>query len=100
MVEQMEIILKKRFQSKLDKLLIYLNSEFGEKGVQTFRQSLLSGFYRIKKFPESGSPTGAEEIRSFRAGNHVRVYYKVIGQVIWILNLYDMRQNPSKNIYL
>ena len=38
----MEIILKKRFQSKVDKLLLYLEKEFGKKGVDSFSRSLLA----------------------------------------------------------
>jgi plasmid stabilization system protein ParE len=99
MVERMEVILKKRFQSKVDKLLFYLEQEFGKKGIDTFRRSLLSGLEIIKKYPESGAPTILENVRSFRAGKHIRVYYKVKGNQLIILNMYDLRQDPSKNIF-
>jgi plasmid stabilization system protein ParE len=100
MVERMEVILKKRFQSKVDKLLFYLEQEFGKKGIDTFRRSLLSGLeINKKKFPESGAPTILENVRSFRAGKHIRVYYKVKGNQLIILNMYDLRQDPSKNIF-
>ena len=95
----MEIILRKRFQAKVDKLLIYLEKEFGKKGTDTFRRSLLSGFEIIKKYPESGAPTTVENVRSFRAGKHIRVYDKVKENQLIILNMYDLRQNPSKNIF-
>jgi hypothetical protein len=49
MVERMEVILKKRFQSKVDKLLFYLEQKFGKKGIDTFRRSLLSGLEINKK---------------------------------------------------
>jgi plasmid stabilization system protein ParE len=99
MVERMEVILKNRFQSKVDKLLFYLEQEFGKKGIDTFRRSLLSGLEIIKKYPESGAPTILENVRSFRAGKHIRVYYKVKGNQLIILNMYDLRQDPSKNIF-
>lgn len=95
----MEIILKKRFQSKVDELLLYLEKEFGKKGVDSFRRSLLAGMEIIKKFPESGAPTLVKNVRSFRAGKHIRVYYKVQANQLIILNIYDLRQDPSKNIY-
>jgi hypothetical protein len=37
----MEVIFRKRFQDKLDRLLRYISDEFGEKGVQTFRKALV-----------------------------------------------------------
>jgi plasmid stabilization system protein ParE len=99
LVEAMEIIVRKRFQSKVDKLLLYLETEFGKKGVDTFRMSLIAGIEIIKKFPETGAPTTVENVRSFRAGKHVRVYYKVFRNQLIILNMYDLRINPSKNIF-
>ena len=51
----MEVIYRKRFVNKLEKLLRYISDEFGEKGIVTFKNSLQNRLHTIKQFPESGN---------------------------------------------
>ena len=65
----MEVIYRKRFVNKLEKLLHYISDEFGEKGASTFKSSLQNKLATIKMFPESGQLTHQEGIRSAITGN-------------------------------
>jgi plasmid stabilization system protein ParE len=96
---EMDIVFKKRFQKKVSKLSLYLEKSFGQGSVKKFWSAFDHQISIIRKFPESGAPTKIPGVRSFIAGKHSRVYYKVFDNNIVIINMYDMRQDPSKNIY-
>lgn len=96
---EMDLVFKKRFQKKVSRLSLYLEKSFGQGSVKGFWLAFDHQISIIRKFPESGAPTKISEVRPFIAGKHSRVYYKVVNNIILIINMYDMRQNPSKNIY-
>jgi Txe/YoeB family toxin of Txe-Axe toxin-antitoxin module len=89
-----EIIFKKRFTNKLLKVLIYLEKEWSHKVATNFRISQLS------RQPFTGiASEKIEVIRSVFITRHNRVYYKVKGEKVIILNMYDTRMNPKKKKY-
>lgn len=95
-----KIILKKRFQNKLERLLTYIEGEFGLVIAQKFAQLLERKFHILQQQPFIGqrSPT-IREIRSIRAGKHSRVYYRVEKNKIIVINMYDTRINPKRSKY-
>ena len=95
----MEVIYRKRFVNKLEKLLRYISDEFGEKGIVTFKNSLQNRLHTIKQFPESGQLTQQAGIRSAIAGKHIIIFYKIERSTVVVLNLFDMRMNPKKTPY-
>lgn len=93
-----QIIFKKRFRNKLEKLLIYLESEFGYLIAQKFAQQLDRKFLALHRQPFIGMQSiSFYHIRSIPAGKYSRIYYRIENNKIFILNMYDTRINPKKN---
>lgn len=92
-----QIVLKKRFENKLVKLLKYLENEWGKEIADKFVQELKDRFSILRKQPFAGYPSSVPGIRSVVAGKHNRIYYKIRGTKIIVINLYDTRINPTRN---
>jgi plasmid stabilization system protein ParE len=93
-----QIIFKKRFQNKLQNVLAYIENEFGLVVAQKFAKQLDNKFTTLLKEPLMGKPSiYINDIRSIHAGNYNRVYYKIDGNRIIVLNMYDTRINPKRN---
>ena len=92
-----QLIQKKRFKNKLVKLLDYLESEWGFKVAKSFLKKIDVHLELISKQPFIGEMGGNKNVRSILITKHNRVYYKVEGDEIKILNMYDTRMNPKKN---
>ncbi len=93
-----QVIFKKRFQSKLQKLLTYIENEFGLLVAQRFAKQLDKKFVTLQQQPSIGKPSVyIQNIRSIHASKHNRLYYRIESEKIIILNMYDMRMNPKKN---
>jgi plasmid stabilization system protein ParE len=93
-----KIIFKKRFHNKLQKLLVYIENEFGLLVAQRFAKQLDKKFITLQQQPFIGQPSlYLPPIRSIHAGKHNRLYYKVEGNKIIVINMYDTRMNPKKN---
>jgi plasmid stabilization system protein ParE len=94
-----QLIEKKRFVNKLVKLLQYLENEWGYKVAANFQANIDRHFKLIIGQPFIGAPTGRENVRSLLITRHNRLFYKISGNKIIIINLYDTRMNPKKNPY-
>ena len=93
-----QIIFKKRFQNKLEKLLRYFENEFGLLVAQRFAKQLDKKFMTLQQQPSIGKPSvSIRNVRSIHAGKHNRLYYRIDGSRIIVLNMYDMRIHPQKN---
>lgn len=93
-----QITFKKRFQNKLQKLLTYIESEFGLLVAQRFAKQLDKKLTMIQQQPSIGKPSVyIRNIRSIHAGKHNRLYYKIDVNTIIVINMYDTRINPNKN---
>ena len=92
-----KVIYKKRFINKLEKLLVYLEKEWGQKPASGFIDKLSEKLILIKKQPDAGSLTLYKNIRSLLITKQNKVYYRVKENAIEILNMIDTRRNPRKN---
>ncbi len=93
-----KIIFKKRFRNKLQNLLVYIENEFGLLVAQKFAKQLDKKFITLQQQPFIGQPSICiQNIRSIHAGKHNRLYYRIEGNKIIIINMYDTRINPKKN---
>jgi plasmid stabilization system protein ParE len=96
-----KIIYKKRFQKKLFKLLDYLKSAWGEKVADEFIARLQNRLQTLSKQPYIGVPSSIiKTVRSILITKHNRLYYRIKDNTIEVLNMYDTRRDPEKNIYL
>jgi plasmid stabilization system protein ParE len=95
-----EIILKKRFTNKLVKLLAYLEKEWSHKVAVSFLQKIDLRIYQLSGQPLTGiSSERIEGVRSVFITRYNRLYYKVKGKKVIVLNMYDTRMNPKKKKY-
>lgn len=93
-----QIIFKKRFLNKLEKLLTYIESEFGLLVAQRFAKQLDKKFQSLQLQPYAGTASvNFPNVRSILAGKHNRMYYRIESNEIVIINMYDTRINPKKN---
>jgi plasmid stabilization system protein ParE len=87
-----------RADIKLDQLIIYLQSEWGESVVQAFMRKLYDFLEILSEFPEIGSMQYPEKrIRGFALTKKVSIFYRVDDDQIVLLDFFDNRSDP-KNI--
>lgn len=93
----MEIFLTKRANSKLIEIRDRIRNEWGDNVAQAFEDRVNGFFEVLKYFPEIGSIELAEKsIRGFQISKQTRVFYRVKGEKIIILNFFEVRQDPRK----
>lgn len=95
-----KVIYKKRFNNKLLKLLQYLEKEWSKEVGMEFLNRLDRRIETLKKQPFIGKASSLKpEIRTILITKQNRLYYKFSNNSIIILNMYDTRKNPKKNVY-
>lgn len=95
-----KIIYKKRFVNKLVRVLDYLEKEWGGNVANAFLATLDERMNMLHKYPEIGKASAKlPAVRSILISKHNKLYYKIDGRSIVVLNKYDMRMNPKKNLY-
>lgn len=92
-----QIIFKRRFQNKLEKLLFYIEGEFGLLVAQKFAKQPDKKFQSLRLQPYAGTASVNLPVRSILAGKHNRVYYRIESNKIVMITIYDTRINPKKN---
>ncbi|RLD88698.1 MAG: hypothetical protein DRJ29_17060 [Bacteroidetes bacterium] len=82
---------------ELDHLIIYLESEWGESVVKAFMKKLYDFLEILSEFPEIGSMQYPEKkIRGFSLTKQVSIFYKIDGNQIILLDLFDNRSDPKR----
>lgn len=95
-----EIVVKKRFTNKVLKVLAYLEKEWSHKVAAAFLLKIDRRIELLIKQPFIGAPSlHLKDIRGVLISRHNRMYYKIKGNKVIILNMYDTRMNPKKNPY-
>ena len=95
-----KIIVKKRFTNKVQKILAYLEKEWSKKVAGEFLLKIDRRLDLISKQPFAGAVSlKIKEVRGLLITRHNKLYYKVKGNTVIILNMYDTRMNPKKNPY-
>ena len=93
----LEIRWTTRADIKLDHLIIYLESEWGDSVVKAFMKKLYSFLEILSEFPEIGTIQYPEKnIRGFTLTKQINVFYKIESDYIVLLDLFDNRSNPKK----
>ena len=86
-----------RADIKLDQLIIYLESEWGESVVKAFMRKLYDFLEILSEFPEIGSMQYPEKgIRGFALTKQVTIFYKIDSNYIVLLDIFDNRSDPKK----
>ena len=86
-----------RADIKLDQLIIYLESEWGESVVKAFMRKFYDFLEILSEFPEIGSMQYPEKrIRGFALTKQVTIFYKIDSNHIVLLDIFDNRSDPKK----
>src|SRR4051794_20929169 len=95
-----QVIIKKRFTIKVQKVLEWLNKEWSAKVASEFLEKIDYRIELLARQPYSGAPsTKVKDIRGVLITRHNKMYYQVKGDKVIILNMYDTRINPKRNPY-
>ncbi len=95
-----QVIIKKRFTNKVQKVLAWLNKEWSAKVASEFLEKIDYRIGLLAKQPYAGAPSAkVKDIRGLLITRHNKMYYKVKGDKVIILNMYDTRINPKKKSY-
>jgi len=93
----LKIIWSKRADQKFDKIIAYLNEDFGEGVTKTFVKKVYDFLDILSEFPELGSIENRERgIRGFTIVKNINVFYRFEDKTIYLLDFFDNRQNPQK----
>lgn len=75
----------------------YLFHEFGETTVKSFTSRLFNFLDLLQKYPHLGTLENKEkEVRGFVLQKHTTILHKEYQDSIYILTLFENRQNPDK----
>lgn len=92
----LQIVVNKRAEINIDKTLSYLNSEWSEKIAGEFIENLFNIIELLSLFPELGTIVDDEkDIRGFLLVKQIKIYYRVKGNRLIILNLIDTRKKQK-----
>lgn len=92
-----EIVFKKAFIKKLVKVQTYLEQEWGDQVARNFLHKIDSRIQMLKQYPHSGAASvKIPGVRGLLITKHNILFYKIEGNKIIVLNLYDTRSNPEK----
>ncbi len=90
----------KEADKKFDKIIEYLEKEWGEKVVRAFVKKTYEFLDLLVEFPEIGSVEKADkQIRGFVLVKQITLFYKIRGNNLILLNFYNNRQKPAKRRY-
>jgi plasmid stabilization system protein ParE len=94
-----QIIWNKRASRQFEQIQRYLKEEFGEKSAGIFTSRLFNFLELLTKYPETGTLENAKEnVRGFLLHGHTTIFYKKEKNVIYILSVFDNRQDPAKRV--
>ena len=89
-----------RFLKKHLTLLTYLENEWGFKVASEFQDKPDAKLDKLSHSPGLGTTTLKKPgIKRLIITKHNKIYYRVKGKTIYIILLFDTRQNPKRNKY-
>ena len=96
-----KIIASKLFQKKVIALNEYLQTQWGITVASKFNETLIKTILTIAYQPAIGSLSKKKKnIRKILITKHNKLYYRVKdNESIFLLTLFDTRQNPKRNRY-
>jgi plasmid stabilization system protein ParE len=93
-----KVIVNKRGGKRLISILDYLNENWGTAVTNDFLGKVEKILLLLEESPFVGAPSNKNPyVRRILITKHNRMYYKVNGDTVFVLNFFDTRQNPEKN---
>ena len=88
--------LSKKASAKLENIITYLETEWSEKVRNEFIQKLDNALEHLSQFPASHPRSeSVKGLRRFVISKQVTIYYKFNSTTVYIVTLFDNRQNPD-----
>ena len=95
-----QIIVKKHFTNRVQKVLACLEKEWSHKAAVEFLIKIDRRIKLLVKQPHVGVLSSKiKDIGGLMVTRHNRLYYKIKGNKVIILNMYDTKINPKRNPY-
>lgn len=95
-----KIKLSKLFLSKTIKLINYLEKKWGRRVAEEFKKRLDRRILQISETPQIGTNSiKLPNVKRIVLTKHNKLFYKIKGNTIYIITLFDTRQDPKKNKY-
>ncbi|HZV71430.1 MAG TPA: type II toxin-antitoxin system RelE/ParE family toxin [Saprospiraceae bacterium] len=92
-----KIIWTNRANHRLNRVVAYLESEWGDKVTMEFVNQPFAIVEIISDQPEIGTLENKEKnIRGFLLSKHNRLFYRITEDELIILNIFDTRSGPGK----
>jgi hypothetical protein len=93
-----KIVTTPLFRKKVSNVVKYVQSEFGNKAMLDFIAKLDQHIQKALIYPTTGIASRKDStVRYIIVKPHNKLYYKTYPSRIILLDLFDMRQHPSKN---
>lgn len=90
----------KLFEKKVTDLLAYLEQSWNKKVAQDFKQILDRKMLQLIKEPDSGrNSQKIAGVQWILITKHNKLFYRIKGDIIYMITLFDTRQDPKKNKY-
>jgi plasmid stabilization system protein ParE len=84
----------------LQVIVEYIDREWSRKAGDKYVAELKARVNVLSKQPFMGMPSMKDQsIRSIKVSKHNRLYYRIEEEKLVLLNIFDLRQHPDKNIY-
>ena len=93
----MTVFLTRRAEKNYDAIKARIRKKWGEKTAEEFTLKADEFFNLLKAFPAMGQ-IEKDEIRGFQLTRQTRILYRTKGDLIIILALFDVRQDPKKKL--
>lgn len=94
----LSIFWTKRALNNFDKILEYIEKEYGKKSTRLFAIKVHNFIDNLQDFPELGTIQHAEKkIRGFVIVKQITIFYKIQDNRILILNFFDNRRMTKRN---
>ncbi len=94
------VIWKNKASLQLREVLTFLRNQYSQRTAEAFLEKVFERLDRIQKFPETGQPLQRfKNVRRLRVGKNHYLVYRIFGQNIAIIFVWDNRMDPAKNPY-
>ena len=94
------IVASKMFERSLAGTVRWIKKEWSDRAAESFNKKILAAIEKITFYPTSGRKSaGYKNVRSVLISKHNRMYYRISGKTITLLELFETKQDPQKNKY-
>jgi plasmid stabilization system protein ParE len=92
-----EVLFTKRAERDFENISNYIQSKFGDLSEIRFKNLVIEFATTLQFFPEIGSlEIGDKNIRASVVHSRLKIFYRIKGNRVMILRLFDTRQHPDK----